>query len=113
MTTLAAPAERALVNIIGHVTIAANGRKLLVLVAMAGSACKSGVRAGQREVRLGIVVEYPVLPCAGVVAGRTIGSQRTVMWIVLPVTVDAGRRRVLESWRGVALRAGDRGVLAD
>lgn len=101
MTAAAVRAEAALVHVFGSMTISALRRNFLSHLAMASVTGDFFMRAGQRKFCLRIVVECPVRPAAGIVTGGAIRAQRAVVPVVLAVTIDAARRRILETRRHV------------
>jgi len=115
MALLASLAERAVVRVVlGVAAVAVRCLRDAVrhLRLVAGMAVEPGVRAGQRELRLPVVIETPDRPAVGIVTCVAIGSEASLVQGVL-MAAGAGARRVLEGFRAMALIAADLRVTAD
>ena len=76
-------------------------------LAMAIGALQFAVRAEQREVRIARMIEGPQLPAVRRVAGFALFAQAAFVHVILRMAAIAGRGRVAESLRGMALHAAD------
>ncbi len=112
---LARPAEVSLMSVIVRVTgdtRSWKGNLLDVLLSMARRASQPGMRAGQRKMRLLVVVEPPDGPAVWRVAGAASGA-KTAFVMCVAVAAGTGSRRVLVGSRLVTLLAWNDGVLAE
>lgn len=69
---------------------------------MTGLALQTNMRARQAILRLRIVIERPVGPRHGDMAGRAIAPEPSLMPVVILMALDAGGGRVAEARRRVA-----------
>lgn len=116
MTCVAAIAELAAVNIFASVTrytCRACGRFVVRLRNVTRFAGKPCVLAGQREIRLLVVIELPIPPAVRVVAIGAFRAQSAFVFVVFLVAVVAGLWRVLVARRQMALFARCRRVQSD
>jgi hypothetical protein len=98
VAALACAAERAKVHVVllvARVAVLAEHDLRHVLRGVASMARETAVGAGQRELRLRVVIEAPQLPCVRVVAQRAIGPEPSLMMFV-PVARRAGKPGILE-----------------
>ena len=91
MTALASHAETTTMGVISGVAsvTAGGGIQLLVIISrrsMTATAADILVPALQRIIGLGVVIELPARPAVGVMTGRAILAQGTLMCVDLTVT---------------------------
>lgn len=110
MTTFTLTAKLAEMHILVFMTTdTGTGQRNLARhgLCMARTAFKALVLAVQSEMRLPVMIEAPLLPVAGVVAGLALRTEVQLVRVVLTVARNAFRLCVLELRREVAFPALD------
>ena len=106
MTAATVGSELAIVNVVGTMTVGAvlaQARLRSERFAMTAFARDVRVRTVEREARLRVVVEQPLLPVDRVMAKEAVLAKPPVVRVVVPVAADAVVRGILEYVRVVTL----------
>jgi len=106
MTATTVGSELAVVNVVGTMTVGAvlaQARLRSERFAMTAFARDVRMRTVEREARLRVVVEQPLLPVDRVMAKETVLAKPPVVRVVVPVAADAVVRGILEYVRVVTL----------